>query len=95
MNDDLMQQMLDRAKERSAKSGESGGMQFKSIPQGAATQVWASTSSDVAGHSGAYLAACGLGVLGGNVGRNGFEPYITDEARAEALWTLSEQLVDA
>ncbi len=94
LNDDLMQQMLDRAKERSAKSGESGGMQFKSIPQGAATQVWAATSPDVADHSGAYLADCGLGVLGANVGRNGFEPYIADESRADALWVLSEQLVD-
>ena len=94
LNDDLMQQMLDRAKERSAKSGEAGGMQFKSIPQGAATQVWASTSPDVVGHSGMYLADCGLGVQGGNVGRNGFEAYITDESRAEALWTLSEQFVD-
>ena len=94
LNDDLMNQMLDRAKERSAKSGESGGMQFKSIPAGAATQVWAATSADVVGHSGMYLADCGLGVEGGNVGRNGFEPYITDEARADALWALSEQLLD-
>ena len=95
LDDDLMQQMLERAKERAAKSGESGGMQFKSIPQGAATQVWAATSPDVVGHSGTYLADCGLGVLGGNIGRNGFEAYITDESRADALWTLSEQLLDA
>jgi NAD(P)-dependent dehydrogenase (short-subunit alcohol dehydrogenase family) len=95
LNDDLMNQMLDRAKERSAQSGESGGMQFKSIPAGAATQVWAATSPDVVGHSGTYLADCGLGVEGGNIGRNGFEAYITDETQAAALWTLSEQLLDA
>jgi NAD(P)-dependent dehydrogenase (short-subunit alcohol dehydrogenase family) len=95
LDDDLLQQMLDRAKERAAKSGESGGMQFKSIPQGAATQVWAATSPDVVGHSGMYLADCGLGVQGGNIGRNGFEAYITDESRADALWTLSEHLLDA
>ncbi len=56
-----------------------GGMQFKSIPQGAATQVWAATSPDLADHNGAYLADCGLGVEGGNIGRNGFDPYITDD----------------
>jgi hypothetical protein len=94
LNDDLMNQMLDRAKERAAESGESGGMQFKSIPQGAATQVWAATSPDVVAHSGTYLADCGLGVEGGNIGRNGFEAYITDESRADALWMLSEQLLD-
>jgi NAD(P)-dependent dehydrogenase (short-subunit alcohol dehydrogenase family) len=93
LNDDLMKQMLDRAQERSAKAGESGGMQFKSIPQGAATQVWAATSPDVESHSGMYLADCGLGVEGANIGRNGFESYITDESRAEELWTLSEQLL--
>jgi NAD(P)-dependent dehydrogenase (short-subunit alcohol dehydrogenase family) len=93
LNDDLLQQMLDRGKERAAKSGEEGGMQFKTVEQGAATQVWAATSPDLVGHSGAYLADCGLGVLGGNVGRNGYEAYITDESRADRLWELSERMV--
>jgi len=93
LNDDLMNQMLDRAKERAEASGESGGMQFKSIPQGAATQVWAATSPDLVGHNGAYLADCGLGVEGGNIGRNGFAPYIADVATAGRLWELSEQLL--
>ena len=93
LNDDLMQQMMTRAKERAEKAGESGGMQFKSIPQGAATQVWAATSPDLVGHSGAYLADCGLGVEGGNIGRNGFEPHITDADTADRLWDLSERLL--
>ena len=93
LDDDLMQQMLNRAKERAEASGESGGMQFKSIPQGAATQVWAATSADLVDHSGAYLADCGLGVEGGNVGRNGFEPYIADAVTSERLWDVSEQLL--
>jgi len=95
LDDDLMQQMLDRAKERAEASGESGGMRFKSIPQGAATQVWAATSPDVVDHSGAYLADCGLGVLGANIGANGMEPYITDDTTADRLWELSERLLDA
>ncbi len=94
LNDDLMNQMLDRAKERAEAAGESGGMQFKSIPQGAATQVWAATSPDLVGHDGAYLADCGLGAERGNIGRNGFAPHIADAATAERLWELSEQLLD-
>ncbi len=70
-------------------------MQFKTIAQGAATQVWAATSPDVVGHSGMYLADCGLGVEGGNPGRNGFDTSITNESRASELWTLSEQLLAA
>ena len=93
LNDDLMNQMLDRAKERAEASGESGGMQFKSIPQGAATQVWAATSPDLVGHNGAYLADCGVGVEGANIGRNGFAAYIADASTAGRLWELSEQLL--
>ena len=93
LNDDLMNQMLDRAKERAEASGESGGMQFKSIPQGAASQVWAATSPDLVGHNGVYLADCGSGVEGGNIGRNGFAPYIADAATAERLWDVSDQLL--
>jgi len=94
LNDDLMNQMLDRAKERADASGESGGMQFKSIPQGAATQVWAATSPNLVGHNGVYLADCGLGVEGGNIGRNGFAPHIADAGSATRLWDLSEQLLE-
>ncbi len=93
LNDDLLQQMLDRAKERSAAAGESGGMQFKSIPQGAATQVLGATSAELGGHNGAYLADCGVGVEGGNIGTNGFAPYIADTDTAERLWGLSEQML--
>jgi NAD(P)-dependent dehydrogenase (short-subunit alcohol dehydrogenase family) len=93
LNDDLMQQMLDRAKERAEAAGESGGMQFKSIPQGAATQVWAATASELVDHNGAYLADCGIGVEGANIGRNGVAPYITDADHAARLWDLSERLL--
>lgn len=93
LDDQLIQQMIERAKQRSAAAGESGGMQFKTVEQGAATQVWAATSPELVDHSGAYLADCGVGVAGANVGRNGFEPYITDEARAQLLWELSERLL--
>jgi NAD(P)-dependent dehydrogenase (short-subunit alcohol dehydrogenase family) len=95
LNDELMQQMMQRSAERAAQAGEEvGGFQIKSTEAGAATQVGAATSPELVGHSGAYLADCTVGVAGANPSNNGFEPYITDEATADALWTVSEQLLD-
>lgn len=71
------------------------GLRFKSVEAGAATQVWAATSvdADLLAHNGAYLADCGLGVLGGDPGANGFCDYLLDDATASDLWDLSERLV--
>lgn len=74
------------------ESGQPRSMAFKSVPAGAATQVWAATTSELASHNGAYLADCGLGVLGANPSRNGFMPYLLDDDHAARLWTLSEEL---
>ena len=60
---------------------------------GAATQVWAATAPELADHNGAYLANCGLGILGADPGVNGFLPYLLDDDHAAALWQLSERLV--
>ena len=68
-------------------------LQFKSVEAGAATQVWAATAPEIIDHNGAYLADCGLGVLGPNPSTNGFRPYLLDDHRAAALWALSETLV--
>jgi NAD(P)-dependent dehydrogenase (short-subunit alcohol dehydrogenase family) len=96
LNDELLQQMMQRSAERAAKAGEVvGGFQVKSTEAGAATQVWAATSPDLLGHNGAYLADCGVGVAGANPSNNGFEPYIADEATADRLWALSERLLDS
>jgi NAD(P)-dependent dehydrogenase (short-subunit alcohol dehydrogenase family) len=94
LTDDLLNEMADFARRRStAASGESREMHFKTVEAGAATQVWAATSSDLIGHNGAYLADCGLGVVGGDPGVNGFMPYLLDDEHAAALWDLSERLV--
>jgi len=96
LTDDLIHEMADFARRRSAatsESGESRDIHFKTVEAGAATQVWAATSSDLADHNGAYLADCGLGVLGADPGVNGFLPYLLDDQHAVALWDLSERLV--
>ena len=68
-------------------------LHFKTVEAGAATQVWAATAAELADHNGAYLADCGLGVLGANPGVNGMLPYLLDDEKAAALWTYSEELI--
>jgi NAD(P)-dependent dehydrogenase (short-subunit alcohol dehydrogenase family) len=96
LTDELMHDMADFARRRSAAASDSGApkdLHFKTVEAGAATQVWAATTSELAGHNGAYLADCGLGVLGADPGVNGFMAYLLDDEHAAALWELSERLV--
>jgi len=96
LTDELINDMADFARRRSAatsEGGESRDIHFKTVEAGAATQVWAATTPDLADHNGAYLANCGVGVLGADPGVNGFMPYLLDDEHAAALWELSERLV--
>ncbi|MFO7590616.1 MAG: SDR family NAD(P)-dependent oxidoreductase [Acidimicrobiia bacterium] len=104
LTEELMNEMATFAKARAAAAGDAGedasgddaaafGFEWKTIEAGAATQVWAATAPELAEHNGAYLADCGLGVLGGDPGVNGFLPYLLDDDHAETLWDLSEELV--
>lgn len=97
---ELINEVTRLADERAAATGSEGGemgggITWKSIEAGAATQIWAATAPELDDHNGAYLADCGLGVLGGNPGVNGFLPYLLDDAHAAELWDLSEDLVGA
>lgn len=94
LNDELMADMARFAKERAERAGvtASPGFKLKSIEAGTATQVWAVVAPELANHNGAYLADCGVGVLNGDPGRNGFLPYLLDDTKAAGLWELSERL---
>lgn len=73
-------------------SMEESGIVMKSVPAGAATQVWAITSPELEGKGGLYLENCGIGEISDEpVG--GYAAYATDPESAEKLWQLSEQLV--
>lgn len=99
LTDELLQEMIGFARQRSADAGGSGdgdsggGLHFKTVEAGAATQVWGATASGLEDHNGAYLADCGLGVLGADPGTNGFMAYLLDDDHAARLWELSERLV--
>ncbi|MFF0011151.1 SDR family NAD(P)-dependent oxidoreductase [Streptomyces sp. NPDC005374] len=66
---------------------------FKSPEQGAATQVWAATSPQLAGMGGVYLEDCDIAepaVDGDESG--GVKAWATDPEQAARLWTLSAEL---
>ncbi|MFE7029147.1 SDR family NAD(P)-dependent oxidoreductase [Streptomyces sp. NPDC057621] len=71
---------------------------FKSPEQGAATQVWAATSPQLAGMGGVYCEDCDIAELAPADGtRVGVRAYAVDPASAARLWALSAELtgVDA
>ena len=90
---ELTETLMARRRASAARqgTGSGGGMRFKSVEAGAATQVWAATSPDVAAHNGGYLADCGPTAPG--PGDRGYEPWIDNPATAGRLWELSESLV--
>ena len=69
-----------------------GATVFKTIPQGAATQVWAATSEALTGQGGVYCEDCQIAATDDESTAGGVRSYATDPAIADALWTLSEQL---
>lgn len=69
-------------------------MPWKTIPQGAATSVYAATSRDLDGEGGVYLEDCHIAQITEDpAAREGVRGYALDRQTADALWTLSEQLV--
>lgn len=68
--------------------------EFKTIPQGAATSVWAAAVADADAVGGRYCEDCHVAELQDGEGiRGGVRPYALDAAHAKALWAKSEELV--
>jgi NAD(P)-dependent dehydrogenase (short-subunit alcohol dehydrogenase family) len=67
---------------------------WKSIPQGAATTVWAACVADAEAVGGRYCEDCHVAEIVSTPGiRGGVQTYALDPKRAQALWQKSEQLV--
>jgi NAD(P)-dependent dehydrogenase (short-subunit alcohol dehydrogenase family) len=76
---------------------EHGGAPFtyKSIPQGAATSVWAAAVAPADEIGGRYCEDCHIAeIVDGDGLRGGVRPYALDPEHAKALWAKSEELVD-
>jgi NAD(P)-dependent dehydrogenase (short-subunit alcohol dehydrogenase family) len=67
---------------------------YKSIPQGAATSLWAACVADAAAIGARYCEDCHVAEFASAPGvREGVQPYALDPQRAQALWRKSEELV--
>jgi len=66
---------------------------LKTIPQGAATTVWAATSPSLNEKGGVYLEDVNIAELAAEEGMSaGVKSYSVDETNAKRLWTLTEEL---
>ena len=79
-----------------ATARESGGeaFEFKSIPQGAATSVWAAVVADADAIGGRYCEDCHVAdLVEGDGVRAGVRSYALDADNAKALWVKSEEMI--
>ncbi len=68
--------------------------EFKTIPQGAATSVWAGVVASADAVGGRYCEDCHVAELNKDPGiREGVRAYALDAEHAKALWAKSEQMV--
>lgn len=66
---------------------------LKTIPQGAATTIWAATSSLLNDKGGLYCEDCDIAEINDSTNfGSGVRSYAVDMENANRLWTLSEEL---
>ncbi|HEY1730583.1 MAG TPA: SDR family NAD(P)-dependent oxidoreductase [Terriglobales bacterium] len=92
-----LQAMVDQISKQLAAEGK-GPFQFKTIPQGAATTVWAGIVVPAEEMGGKYCENCHVGkIVADDVNisaiSEGVREYALDPKNAEALWKKSEELV--
>jgi NAD(P)-dependent dehydrogenase (short-subunit alcohol dehydrogenase family) len=97
MDPSHMEAMIKQINEQAAAEGK-GAFQFKTIPQGAATSVWAGVVAPADEIGGRYCENCHASdVVPDNVTlgllNEGVRAYALDRKNAEALWRKSEDLV--
>lgn len=90
---DLSRHLPDALLDAMRENFASAGIVQKSVPQGAATSVWAATAASLTTHGGAYLLDCQVAQPTTEEDpRTGYAPWAYDEAGAERLWAQSEEL---
>ncbi|MBW8842801.1 MAG: SDR family NAD(P)-dependent oxidoreductase [Sphingomonadales bacterium] len=93
MDEGQMAALVASINETAANAG-TPAFEFKTIPQGAATSVWAAVVADPAEVGGKYCEDCHVAELQEGEGiRGGVRPYALDAEHAKALWAKSEELV--
>jgi len=97
MDPSHLEAMIKQINEQAAAEGK-GPLQFKTIPQGAATSVWAGVVAPADEIGGRYCENCHASdVVPDNVTlgmlNEGVRAYALDRKNAEALWKKSEEMV--
>jgi len=88
-----IQQLLDTINAASAAAGQPA-FRWKTIPQGAATSVWAGAVASADEVGGLYCEDCHVAELvESSELRGGVRSYALDPANALALWAKSEEMV--
>ncbi len=90
-----LEQMVAQINAELASKGEPP-FQWKTVPQGAATSVWAAVVACAEDVGGRYCENCHVShVTDGPLSAvaEGVRPYALDPASAKALWTKSEEMV--
>jgi NAD(P)-dependent dehydrogenase (short-subunit alcohol dehydrogenase family) len=87
-----MKQLIERVKAATRAAGEPD-FKFKSIPQGAATSVWAAAVAAVDDVAGRYCEDCHVAEIEPDAAkRAGVKPYALNPETAKALWAKSEEM---
>jgi NAD(P)-dependent dehydrogenase (short-subunit alcohol dehydrogenase family) len=92
-----MQTIVEQINQQLAAQGK-GPFQWKTIPQGAATSVWAAVVAPADEIGGRYCANCQVGEIVPDDAAitaisEGVRAYALDANNAEALWKKSEEMV--
>jgi NAD(P)-dependent dehydrogenase (short-subunit alcohol dehydrogenase family) len=92
MTPEATQQLIDSI--NASQPPGAAPFQWKSIPQGAATSVWAGVVAPAEAVGGCYCEDCHVAqIVADPAFRGGVRPYALDPARAKALWAKSEEMV--
>jgi NAD(P)-dependent dehydrogenase (short-subunit alcohol dehydrogenase family) len=96
MDESQIQQILDQIAQQHAVEDKEP-FQWKTIPQGAATSVWAAMVAPADEIGGQYCENCHVSHIVPddvtlNIGSEGVRGYALDPTNAEALWKRSEEL---
>ena len=97
MPEGAIEAFIQQLQEQRAAAGEAP-FEFKSIPQGAATSVWAGVIAEADEVGGKYCEDCQVGVLipddvQVSAINKGVRAYALDAETARALWKKSEEMV--
>ena len=95
MTPEVMQQMAQLSGAPAGQPMDLSSVQWKTIPQGAATSVWAGVVAATEEIGGRFCEDCHVAetVDSADLRRGGVRAYAQDPARAQALWAKSEEMV--